>query len=292
MGAARRRPGSPWELQLGREWRPPDPLADDLPHPLRMWDYLIGGKDNYRADRDAADAVLPLVPDVLLVARAAESFVRRAVAQLAAPETGIGQFLHVGGFIPTMHGLDGMARERSPGAPFVYVTDDAVSAAHARGVLAARARGTPTAGPVHTLWADFRDLGPILSGPWLRERLDLSRPLGVLLFGMLDFTADEQRLARSLTALRAALAPGSMVAMLHVVEHPDPAAAEKALRHLVGNPHQYTPRPLARVRSLLSGFEFAEPGLVRCTAWRPDGLGPGRDLEHRCHVVGGLAVIR
>ena len=285
VGAAERRPTSPWDSQLGREWRPPKQLID-LPHPLRMWDYMIGGKDNYQTDRDAVDAVLPLVPDVLLVARAAEAFMSRAVRLVAAPEHGLRQFLHVGAFIPTQHSFDALARAGSPGARFAYVTDDAVSAAHARGVLAAQARGT---GEVHALWADFRDLAPVLAGSWLRERLDLAEPAGVLLFGMPDFVADEDRLADSLTALRAALAPGSLIAVSHVLSHPDPGAAEKALRYLVGNPFQYTPRPLARVRRLLSDFAFAEPGLTLCTSWRPDGEGPGDDLAQRCHVAGGVA---
>jgi hypothetical protein len=287
VGAAERGPASPWDSQLGREWRPPDPPTD-LPHPLRMWDYMIGGKDNYQIDRDAVESVLPLVPDTLLVARAAEAFMGRAVRHVAAPEHGLRQFLHVGGFIPTLHGFDALARAGCPGARFAYVTDDAVSAAHARGVLAAQARGS---GEVHALWAQFRDLGAVLAGSWLRERLDLAEPIGVLLFGMPDFVADEERLAGSLDALRAALAPGSMIAVTHVLSHPDPGAAEKALRHLIGNPFQYTPRPLARVRRLLSGFDFDDPGLVLCTSWRPDGEGPGADLEARCHIVGGVARI-
>jgi hypothetical protein len=287
VGAAERRPGSPWDSQLARGWRPPDAHLD-LPHPLRMWDYMIGGKDNYRADRDAVNAVLQLVPDVLLVARAAEAFIRRTVRHLAAPAHGLRQFLHIGAFIPTLHSFDAQARAGSPGARFAYVTDDAVSAAHARGVLAAQARG---AGEVQALRAEFRDLAPVLDGAWLRERLDLAEPVGVLLFGMADFVADEARLARSLEALRAALAPGSLVAVTHVLAHPDRGAAERALRHLLGNPFEYTPRPHARVRRLLSGFDFDDPGLVPCTAWRPDGQGPGADLEERCRIAGGVARI-
>jgi hypothetical protein len=285
VGAAKRGRNSPWDSQLGREWRPPDPPTD-LPHPLRMWDYMIGGKDNYQIDRTAVEAVLPLVPDVLLVARAAESFNRRSIEYLAAPEHGLRQFLHIGGFIPTLHSFDALARGDRPDTRFVYLTDDAVSAAHARGVLAAQARG---AGEVHALLAQFRDLEPVIAAPWLRDLIDLAAPVGVLLFGMPDFVADDARLARSLDALLAALAPGSMVAVTHVLTHPDPAAAEKALRHLIGNPFEYTPRPLARVRRLLSGFSFVDPGLVLCTSWRPDGGGPGADMEARCHIAGGVA---
>jgi len=279
---------TPWEPRLGKGWRPPDPPTD-LPHPLRMWDYMIGGKDNYQADRDAADHVLKLVPDVLLVSRAGEAFLHRAIAWIAEPEQGLDQFLHLGCFIPTMNSYDGIARTHSPGSRFVYVTDDQVSAAHARGVLAAQARGS---GEVHALWAEFRDPAPILASPWLHERLDFSRPVGVLLLGMLDYTADEARLSRALAKLRATLAPGSLIVMLHFLEYPNADAGAKAIGSLGPNPFQYTPRPMERVRQLLSDFEFVDPGFVLCTSWRPDEAGPGRELEDRCHIAGGVAIIR
>jgi hypothetical protein len=157
-------------------------------------------------------------------------------------------------------------------------------------VLAARA---PNGSEVHALWADFREPGPILADPWLGERIDLSRPVGVLLLGMLDFIADEDRLTAALSELKAVLAPGSMIVMVHLLDGRDVSATDQALREsLGGNPFQYTPRPLERVRRLVSGFEFVEPGFVPCTSWRPDGRGPGQDLEERCAVAGGVAIVR
>jgi hypothetical protein len=288
MDAAGPDGASPWDLQLGVGWQPPDPPTD-LPHPLRMMDYIIGGKDNYRADREAVDFAVELIPDLVLVARAAEAFVRRTIVWMAGPEQGVDQFLHLGTFIPTTHSLDGLVRQHRPGTPFVYVTDDQVSAAHARGVLAARARG---AGEVHALLADVRDPAPILADPWLRQRLELDRPLGVLLFGMPDFTADDDRLVRALADLRSALAPGSLIAVTHVLAERDLGRIAAAMKSLGPNPYQYTPRPLARVAELFAGLEFVEPGLVRCTSWRPDGEGPGLDLEERCPVAGGVALVR
>lgn len=279
---------SPWEIQLGVDWQPPDPPTN-LPHPLRMMDYIIGGKDNYQADRDAVDFAVELIPDLVLVARAAEAFVRRAIVWMAGPEHGIDQFLHIGTFIPTTHSLDGLVREHRPGARFVYVTDDQVSAAHARGVLAARARG---AGEVHALWADIRDPAPIMTGSWLRQRLDLDRPISVLLFGMPDFTADDDQLVQAMADLQGALAPGSLIAVTHVLAERDLGRIAAAMKSLGPNPYQYTPRSLTQVSELLSGLEFVEPGLVRCTSWRPDGDGPGLDLEERCPVAGGVAVVR
>jgi len=282
---------TPWDVDLGRNWQPPDP-PNELPHPLRMWDYMVGGKDNYQVDRDAAELAIKYVPNIVLAARAGEAFIIRAQTLIAQPEYGLDQFLHLGCYIPKLNSpsLSGLARAAQPGARYVFVTDDQVSAAHARAVLAAKAR---TGSEVHALWADFRDPAPILANPWLHERIDLSRPVGLLLLGMIDFIADEDRLTRALAQLKAALAPGSMIVMVHLLEGQDLSATERAMRESLGdNPLQYTPRPLERVRGLLSDFEFIEPGFVRCTSWRPDGRGPGQDMEDRCSVAGGVAIVR
>ncbi len=281
----------PWDLQLGRDWEPPDPPSD-RPHPLRMWDYMVGGKDNYQVDRDAAELAIAHVPDIVFAARAGEAFIIRAQNFIARPEHGIDQFLHLGCYIPKLNSptLTPLARAAGPGTRYVFVTDDQVSAAHARAVLAARARD---GSEVHALWADFREPTPILANPWLRERIDLSRPVGLLLLGMVDFIADEGQLTRALAELKAALAPGSMIVMVHLLEGTDVSATERALRESLGNnPLQYTPRPLEQVRQLVSDFEFVDPGFVPCTSWRPDGRGPGQDLEERCAVAGGVAIVR
>lgn len=109
---------------------------------------------------------------------------------------------------------------------------------------------------------------------------------------MLDHTADETRLPRAPAELRAAPAPGSLIVMLHFPECPDADAGERAIASLGPNPFRYTPRPLERVRELLSDFEFVDPGFVPCASWRPDGAEPERDLEGRCLIAGGVAIVR
>ncbi|MBR7839493.1 SAM-dependent methyltransferase, partial [Actinospica durhamensis] len=287
MGGQESRP-SAWDFQFGTRWHPPQ-LTFDHPHPLRMRDHLLGGKDNYQADREAVEATLALYPDYRLLCQAGEAFVRRALTWVAGREHGLTQFLHLGTFIPTLRGsYDSQVRALCPEATFVYVTDDSISAAHGRGVLAAQARPR---GEVYVQLADFREPGPVLRGPWLKEKLDLRRPVGVLLVGMLDCIADDARLTLALAELRDVLAPGSLVVIQHTLDYPARGAARKTRELLGHNPFQFTTRPLPRVRELVSGFRFVEPGFVPCTAWRPDGVGPGRELEARCPVAGGVAQI-
>jgi hypothetical protein len=140
------------------------------------------------------------------------------------------------------------------------------------------------------LRAQFRDPAAILAHPWMRERLDFSQPMGVLLLGMLDYTRDDERLRRALEEIMAALAPGSLVLVLHYLDFPEPHVGEIVQSLLGDNKAEFTPRPIEKIEDLMAGYEFLPPGLVRITAWHPDGKGPGKDMEERCHIVGGVIV--
>lgn len=276
-----------WDLVLGDPPPVPPELDPDIPHPIRMWDYMIGGKDNYESDRAAVQHLLGIWPDVMLIARAAEAYAHRASAWIARGH-GLTQFLQMGTAIPIMNSFDGIVRDQVPDARFVYVTDDPITAAHARAVLAARA---PT-NHLHVLRAEFRDPEPILAHPWLRERLDFSRPIGVLLLGMLDYTRDDARLKRALRQIMEALAPGSLVVVLQYLEFPEPRIGEIVQSILGENKAEFTPRSPEVIDDLMGHYEFLAPGLVRITSWHPDGKGPGRDMEERCRIVGGVMVKR
>jgi S-adenosyl methyltransferase len=279
--------GTDWDLVLGAPPPPPPEVDPEVPHPIRMWDYMIGGKDNYESDRSAVRHLMTIAPDVMLIARAAEAFAQRASTWIARGH-GLAQFLQMGTAIPIMNSFDGIVRDEVPDARFVYVTDDPISAAHARAVLAARA----PLEQLHVMRAQFRDPGPILEHEWLRERLDFAEPVGVLLLGMLDYTRDDERLRHALEQIMETLAPGSLVVVLQYLDFPDPRVGEIVQAMLGDNKAEFTPRSMRRIEALVAGYEFLPPGLVRITSWHPDGTGPGADLEARCHIVGGVIIKR
>jgi hypothetical protein len=279
--------GVTWDLVLGAPAPPAPELDPEVPHPIRMWDYMIGGKDNYESDRAAVRHLLGVWPDVMLIARAAEAFAHRASAWIARGH-GLRQFVQMGTTIPILNSFDAIVRDQVADARFVYVTDDPISAAHARAVLAARAPSNL----LHVLRAQFRDPGTILAHPWMRERLDFSEPMGVLLLGMLDYTQDDERLRRALQEIMAALAPGSLVLVLHYLDFPAPRVGEIVQSLLGDNKAEFTPRSMEKIEELVADYEFLPPGLVRITSWHPDGKGPGKDMEERCHIVGGVMLKR
>jgi hypothetical protein len=276
-----------WDLVLGAPPPPPPEVDPDVPHPIRMWDYMIGGKDNYESDRSAVRHLVSIAPDIMIIARAAEAFAQRASAWIARGH-GLAQFLQMGTAIPIMNSFDAIVRGQVPDARFVYITDDPISAAHARAVLAARA----PLEHLHVMRAEFRDPEPILEHAWLRGRLDFTEPIGVLLLGMLDYTRDDERLRRCLERIMESLAPGSLVVVLQYLDFPDPLVGEVVQAVLGENKAEFTPRSMRRIETLVAGYEFLPPGLVRITSWHPDGTGPGADLEERCHIVGGVIIKR
>lgn len=274
----------PWVSVVGQQWQPPQ-IDLDVPHPVRMWDYMIGGKDHYESDRLAVDYLATLWPNIFLSARAAEAYAERAAAWIAEGH-GLTQFLQLGCAIPLKTPLDGVVHDRVPGAPYVYVTDDPITAVHARAVLTARSRG-----PMHIELGEFRDPAPILASPRLRELLDFSQPMGVMLIGMTDYTLSAPRVRQALLDIMEVLAPGSLVVTLHHLEFP-PDIGRAVLGAMGDNPAQFTPRSEKEVAALFEGFEFTPPGLVRATDWMPDGSGPGHDLAERCDKLGGVLIKR
>jgi hypothetical protein len=255
------------------------------PHPARVYDYLLGGKDNFAADRAAAEAGLEANPNSRIPPRENRAFLRRVVRYLAR-DAGISQFLDIGTGIPTSPNVHEIAQDADPQARVVYVDNDPIVLAHARALL--------TSGPVGKtayIDADVRDVGKILSSADLGQTLDLDRPVGLLLIAVMHFIADEDDPWDLAARLLAELPAGSYLAMSHLTGDFDPAAWEGVAAVYRRSGVTMQVRPLAAVERFFTGLDVVDPGVVSLPRWRPDSneLGqPGQPTDAAVSVYGGL----
>jgi hypothetical protein len=230
----------------------------------RMYDYYLGGKDNFEADRIAAEQVLAQLPGQRRSALENRRFLRRAVGFLAG-QAGIDQFLDIGVGLPTQGAVHEVAHEINPRSRVAYVDYDPVVVAHANALLA-----TPDQSVV--VAEDIRRPRELLANPVIRGHLDFDRPIAVLVLAIFHFVRDEDDPAAITACLREALAPGSYLMLTHVCQEllPDKAAAARAkdVYQQAGQPIQ--PRSTEEIRGFFGDFELVEPGLVPKHAWRPE----------------------
>jgi SAM-dependent methyltransferase len=230
----------------------------------RMYDYYLGGKDNFEADRIAAEQVLVQLPGQRRSALENRRFLRRAVEFLAG-QAGIDQFLDIGVGLPTQGAVHEVAHEINPSSHVAYVDYDPVVVAHANALLA-----TPDQSVV--VAEDIRRPRELLANPVIRGHLDFDRPIAVLVLAIFHFVADEDDPAAITARLREALAPGSYLVLTHVCRDllPDKAAAARAkdVYQKAGQPIQA--RSTEEIRGFFGDFELVEPGLVPKHAWRPE----------------------
>ncbi len=282
-------PGADWMESLGGDWVPPviDPT---VPHPFRMYNYLIGGKDNYQADRDAVEVLLRARPDTAISARAVEAFCRRSVRYLVG--SGITQFLQLGTAISVANSHDQIAREVDPSCRFVYVADDPITLAHARALLVGRPDSDVT-----VVEGNFRKPGLMLGDPMVTAHLDLDQPIGVLLLGMLDYIRDKEQAHRALAEVVGWVPPGSMIAFYHVEEVGQNDIDEAVDLIMAQERIELTPRSLDEIESIVAGYNLIYPGLVQLPAWRPEDVspqdeswdvGPGPEMADRAATLGGV----
>ena len=239
-------------------------LRIDLPHAARMYDYYLGGKDNFPADRAAAAKVVQLLPDATTGSRANRRFLGRAVR--FAARQGISQFLDIGIGLPTSDNTHEVAQAAAPGARVVYVDNDPVVLAHARAKLRSTGEGR-----IAYVDGDFRDPASILDSPQTSALLDLTRPVALLLVALLHFIPDDEDPAALLATYKAALPPGSALIVTHGTGDlmaPEVATAvtrayERAGLGIVSRTH-------AEVRGLFDGLDLVDPGVVPIHEWRPD----------------------
>jgi len=247
------------------------------PNVARIYDYLLGGKDNFAADREAARQLIEAIPDVAAIARDNRSFLGRVVRYLAT-RGGIRQFLDLGGGLPTQANVDELAQGVAPGARVVYVDNDPVVASHGRALLA-------SGGQVGMVFGDLRDPAGILRHPDVLALLDLAQPVAVLCTSTLHFIADEAEPHAIIAEYRDRMAPGSYLAISHGTLEEDPGGeggkAETVYRQASSQLHV---RPLPEVRRFFDGLELVEPGLTWITEWRPE---PGTAPTGRRHSMRG-----
>jgi SAM-dependent methyltransferase len=239
-------------------------LDPAVPNVARMYDFMLGGKENYASDRAAVAKLIEMAPAVPEFARLNRAFLRRAV-RFAASQ-GVSQFLDVGSGLPTQESVHEVARAARPAARTVYVDNDPVVAAHSRALLGS------TPGVAFAL-GDIRDPARLLGDPQVTGIIDFSRPVGVLLLAILHFVTDAEDPARLVAAIRDALAPGSYLIMSHGTAHGAPpqvaARSGEASRVYDNATSRITYRDPAQVSRFLEGFSLVEPGLVHVSQWRP-----------------------
>jgi SAM-dependent methyltransferase len=242
-------------------WVPPG-VDTGRANVARVYDYWLGGSHNFLADQDLARAIVAVVPSAREAARDNRAFLRRAVRFLAA--SGIRQFLDVGSGIPTEGNVHEIAGQATPGARVVYVDNDRVAVAHSKAILA----GSTDAGVME---ADLRDPVQILASETVRELIDVTQPVGLLLNMVLHFIDDPEDPWRIVATLRDALAPGSYLVLGHLTDENKPTvahAAEKVYnRSVATNIHV---RSRADILAFFDGFDLVDPGLVYIPHWRPD----------------------
>jgi S-adenosyl methyltransferase len=237
------------------------------PHPARMYDAYLGGKDNYAADREAVRQILRAFPEVRAMARANREFMQRAVRFLAG-EAGIRQFIDIGTGIPAAGNVHEVAGQVAPGARVVYVDNDPIVHVHANALLTG-------SGTTSIVLADLRDPEAILAHPKVRELIDFGQPVALLLVAILHFLAEGEDPVGIVATLRDALPPDSYLALSHGTAdfHPPGVAGEAATAY----EHATAPlvlRAFEQVSAFFDGFELVEPGLVQAPLWRPDGKPP------------------
>jgi hypothetical protein len=249
-----------------------------------MQDYWLGGKDNFAADREAAERAMTLAPELPRLARENRKFLARAVRFLAA--AGIDQFIDIGTGLPTQGHVHEVLHDVAPEARVAYVDNDPVVMAHARALLEGYNRAVAVQG-------DVQDPDGILADRRLRELIDLDRPVGILLISILHLIEDDELTQRILTRLRDAVAPGSYITIAHAVsgqpEKDETIAKLADLYHekaMKGNTRRDL-RTEKQVLALFDGMELVEPGLVKLPEWRPEA-GAAVDVES-FWVVGGVA---
>ena len=258
---------------------PGNGIAPEGAHPARVYDYWLGGTNNFAADRAAAEQVLQVMPEIVDTVRGNRRFLVRAVAFLR--NAGMRQFLDIGSGLPSSPNVHEVARAGNTGTRVVYVDHDPVVCSHAEAMTA----GDDTTAVV---LADLRDTAEVLSGAG--KLLDFTRPVGLLFDGCLHHIPDSGDPAGTVARYLAALAPGSYLVISHATDEFSPQKMRANAQVADSSGTILIPRGKDAILRMFNGRGLVDPGLVLVSRWRPEDGEPGPDAE-RAWAYGGVAAI-
>ncbi|MCL3997760.1 SAM-dependent methyltransferase [Streptomyces lavenduligriseus] len=253
-------------------------IDTSVPHSARIWNYWLGGKDNYPVDEAAGDAYTAVFPGIVTIARGSRAFLRRAITHLVT-EAGIRQFLDIGTGLPTAENTHEVAQRLAPEARIVYVDNDPMVLAHARALLYSSPEGATA-----YIDADVTDPDRILA--IAAETLDLTRPTGLILSNILGHVADDDQARSIVDRLMGALPSGSHLCVDDGSLGIDPVFEQAQDAYNNSGAVPYNLRTVEAITSFFDGLELVEPGVVPVTRWRPE---PGAPAPETVAEHGGLA---
>ena len=258
----------------GSDQMPPT-IRTDIPHPSRVYDYWLGGKDNFEADRQLSEHALREVPDLVYYARANRQFLARATRFLC--EAGIRQFLDIGSGLPTSPNVHEIAQQADPEARVVYIDDDPMVSSHAAALLAKPAG-------VAAVRADMRYADEVLREAG--KLIDFGAPIALMFVACLHHLEDQDDPAGIVARYLELAAPGSYLVLSHCTHERGEEIAADAREQGV----TFVPRGKDAIARMFNGRELVDPGLVLVSYWRPDAGGPDLNAD-RAMAYGGIAAI-
>jgi hypothetical protein len=257
----------------------PADIRTDIAHPARVYDYWLGGKDNFAADRAAAEQVMQFMPEILDTVRGNRQFLVRAVGFLR--DAGIRQFIDIGSGLPSSPNVHEVARAGGTGARVVYVDSDPMVFLHAEALMA----GNDATSVVR---ADMRDVDEVLSGAG--KLIDFGQPVALLFVGCLHHLVDSDDPAGLVARYLTALARGSYLVISHATDEPSPQKMRANSEVAESSGAVLIPRGKEAILRMFNGRELIEPGLVLVSYWRPEGEDPGPNAD-RAWAYGGVAAV-
>ncbi|MBU2663373.1 SAM-dependent methyltransferase [Actinoplanes bogorensis] len=236
----------------------------NVPHSARIYDYWLGGKDNFAVDRAVGEAMIKAIPGMRYMAAENRKFVHRAARDLVEKE-GVRQFLDIGTGIPTRPNLHEIAQKIIPSARVVYVDNDPIVLVHARALMVSTPEGRS-----EYISADIRDPRSILDDKVLRDTFSFDEPIGLTLIAILMLIADDDDPWTTVAALRDAMPSGSLLAITHPTADFAPDEVGEAVTAATNAGMTLVARPRADVERFFGDWEMLSPGLVPVSSWRPD----------------------